>query len=213
MDKIFVDLEIIAANDGQVFEDALEQVEYKASQKYLQRIAKLFCDNQINETDYRVLLEEHRDYKDRVLEEVDDKYKGKIDFKKIYEINKSNEGMVDYIRKMSKTIETYLIFYYNTSREFIEKIHVCNEFFPDCQIIGINFYQDSYNQDFERERTNKALYIKRYLRLGSLENCMLIDKSSRSCNEWNELNGQAGLYRHSVNLKNNDSSSYSRIKK
>ena len=86
MGKIFVDLEIIASNNENSLENAIGKVEPKASKKYYENINRARSNFNISEEEYRPLIEEFYDLKDRVLEEVDDKYKNKIDFKKIYEV-------------------------------------------------------------------------------------------------------------------------------
>lgn len=199
MKNLFIDLEVIVANNGEALQNAIEKVEPKASKKYIDKILKMFIEEMMSGTEYRQLLDEAYDLKDRLLEEVDDKYKGKIDFKSLYRIDDFNQGMVDYIRKISETIDTHIIFYYNTEREYKEKELVCNTFFPSCKVIGIRFYQQPYDPSVIRKRTNKALYIKNLLGLDSLDECMLIDKSGKSCEEWNELNGDATVYHNKQN--------------
>lgn len=194
MKNLFVDLEVIAANNGQIFEEEIAKVEFKASQKYLDYINDLFINNTIQEDEYRLLSQESYDYKDRVLEEVDEKYKGKVDFTKIYEINESNSGIIDYINKISLIINTYIVFYYNTEREKREKESICKKYFPTCKTIGVKFYQEEYNNNIRRDRTNKAKFIKSVLGLKDLSNCLLIDKSKLCCYEWSNLNGAASLY-------------------
>ena len=121
MDKIFIDLELIAANNGEEFEKTLESIEYRSSKSYLKNIAGFYQRGEIDQETYRVLLEEHTDYKDRVLEEVDDDYQNKINFFEMYKIDDTNQNMLDYIRRMARSIKTYIIFYYNTEREYLEK--------------------------------------------------------------------------------------------
>ena len=116
MNKMFIDLELIAASNGEMFEKELERIECRSSKSYLKNIASFYQRGEIDEETYRILLEEHNDYKDRVLEEVDEIYQNKIDFTKMYKIYDTNQNMLDYIRRMSKSIKTYIIFYYNTER-------------------------------------------------------------------------------------------------
>ncbi len=194
MKYLFVDLEIIASCNENSIENQIEKVEYRASNKYLRIITDSYSNGNISEEEYRLFLEECYDYKDRVLEEVDDKYKGKINFAETYEINSFNQSMVNYVKSVSQTIDTYIIFYYNNEREFSEKKIVCEKYFSDCKVLGIPFYQESYNKDYRRNRTSKAEYIKNKLDLKDLEGCMLIDKSISSCNEFNNLEGISTLY-------------------
>ena len=61
MKNLFVDLEIIAANDGEAIEKFIEEIEYKASKKNLESIANLYFSGLISEEEYRVLMEEGYD--------------------------------------------------------------------------------------------------------------------------------------------------------
>lgn len=194
MKKLFIDLEVISANNGEFFDDEIAKVEYKASRKYLNVVDSLFIRDAIPEEDYRNLKQESYNYKDRVLEEIDSEYIGKIDFTRIYEINESNESVVDYINKIASTIETYIIFYYNTEREKNEKEMVCKKYFPNCKTIAIKFYNEEYNPRILRKRTNKAEYIRDFFNEKDLNDYMLIDKSKVCCDEWSKLNGHSSLY-------------------
>ena len=209
MKYIFVDLEVIASNGINSLEKVIEKIEPLASNKYLSKITKLYSNGLIREDEYRLLLEESYDYKDRVLGEVDKHYKNVINFKEIYEINDLNQAMYDYINLLSTAklgYTIYIIFYYNTEREYNEKMEVCKKFFPNCEAMGIKFYEEDYQKDYLRKRTNKAEYIKNELKLNDLTCCLLIDKSVKSCDEWNELKGISQLqfnYLDSSNDKGN----------
>ena len=205
MNCVFFDLELIASNNGLEFEKMIENAEYRASSKYLQKIVDSYLNNLINESDYRVLKEEYNDLKDRLLEEVDEEYIGKIDFKKNYVTDESNKNMIDYINKVSNLFDTYVIFYYNTPRELEEKQEVCNRYFPNCRTIGIKYYEQKYDKSIARVRTNKAEYIMNYLGLTNLDNNMLVDKSGISCDEWNALGGYSVLERNKKISENNSS--------
>lgn len=194
MKKLFIDLEVISANNGEIFDDEIAKVEYKASRRYLDTINNLFIHDIIKEEDYRNLSNESDDYKDRVLEEIDSEYKDRINFTRIYEVNESTKSIVDYINKVSSIIETYIIFYYNTEREKQQKEMVCKKYFPNCSTIGIRFYEEKYDPNIRRKRTNKARYIKDRLNLKNLDDCMLIDKSQICCDEWSNLKGYSSLY-------------------
>lgn len=196
MNNIFVDLEVFAANGDNSLLNAIAKVEPKVSNHYLKQIDNLYSEGYITEEEYRVLLDEFYDLKDRVLEEVDDKYKNGINFKEVYEINNSNQTMYDYINRMSCSdigYNIYITFYYNTKREFMEKKAVCASLFPNCKTMGIKFYKDDYKKGYFRKRTNKAEYVQNELGLNDLSGCLLIDKSVSSCIEWHKLNGISQL--------------------
>lgn len=211
MKKLFVDLETIAANDGQILEEIIRKINYKASSDYLRSIIDLYENELIDDTEYQIFLDEHYDQKDRVLEEIDDVYKSRIDYKKVYTVNESNNSMIESIRSFAQSIETYIIFYYNTERELREKEKICAEIFPKCQNIGIKFYLEPYNKEMKRTRTNKAEYIKNILNLENLENCMLIDRSIRSCDEWVALNGETFTTHKKINYLEDSADSVLKI--
>lgn len=206
MEKIFVDLETIAVNNGDAFETAIANIEYRASKYYIDKIGTLFLDNALKEDEYRILLDEAYDLKDRIIEEVDESYKGKIDYTRLYEVNELNQDFVNYVCEAANDNEVFIIFYYNTVREKNEKIKICNEIFPNCKPLAVKFYQNPYNKNFMRERTNKAFYAMNILGLSNLENCLLIDKSTLNCDQWIKLKGYTYLYRSKF-LKNSNNSS------
>lgn len=195
MNNIFVDLEVFAANGDKSLLNAMSKIEPRVSNNYLKNIDSSYSNGNISEEEYRLLIEEVYDLKNRVLEETDDKYKNGINFKEIYEINSGNQTMYDYVNKISNAnlYNIYITYYYNTDREFEEKKEVCKKLFPNCKTIGIKFYQDAYKKGYFRKRTNKAKYIKEKLELDDLSGCLLIDKSISSCVEWHKLNGISQL--------------------
>lgn len=203
MKRLFIDLEVIAADNGNVFEEAIANIEFKASKKYIQQITQLFLQHSIREEEYRILLEESYDCKDRILEEYDDKYKKAIDYTKVYEINESNESMVDFVNKVSSSIKTCIIFYYNTEREKLEKKSVCKKYFSNCEIIPIKYYQTEYDKGTIRERTNKSVYIAQQFGQEDFKDFMLVDKSKLCCEAWSKLGGYSSLYCGTSETQNN----------
>ena len=192
--KLFIDLDVIAANNGTAFEKMIESIDYKASKSYMDEITRLYLKHQYLETDYEVLLNNLHDLRDRIIEEVEDKYKGLIDYTKLYEVNDFNKSMVDYVNNISSLVDTNIIFYYNTERDRKEKEMICKTVFPNSKIIPIKYYQENYSADFKRSKVNKSEYIIKKMGLESLNGCLLIDKSKLACEEWSKLGGHSSLY-------------------
>lgn len=195
MEKMFVDLECIVTNAGEITENLIEKTDCKASKVYLMTVDELYRSKAIDHEEYRTILDIHYDAKDRLLEEIDDNYKNVIDYHNIYTMNNANINMVNYVSKMANEMDTYIIFYYNTEREYDAKYSFCERNFKNVKIIGIKYHKLPYSSDIKRKKTNKAQYIKEELGLKSLEGCILIDKSIVSCNDWNKENGETIAYR------------------
>ena len=213
MEKMFIDLECIVTNAGKVTEGFIEKAEHKASKSYLMSADELYRDEVIDHEEYRILTNEHYDYKDRVLEEVDEKYKGAIDYYQIYTLSNANPNMVRYVNKMSKDLETYIIFYYNTEEELNAKKTFIEKYFPTCKIISIKYHKLPYKKNTRRKKTNKAQYVKEQLGLPNLENCILIDKSTFSSSDWNREMGETIIYRKNETiLFNSDNENVLKLK-
>lgn len=205
--KVFVDLELISANDENSLENAIKGVEPRASNEYLKKLNQIYYENGLLEDEYRYLLEEYYDIRDQVFEEVLEEYKNRIDYTKVYEINSRNQLMYNYVNALANAnlgYQVYIVYYYNTGRESALKKEVCEKYFPNCKIMPIRFYQEDYQKDYLRKRTSKALYVRDTLGLADLTGCMLIDKSVSSCNEWNELKGISQLQIANNNVSRDD---------
>ena len=214
MEKVFFDLECIVPGASKLVDDYIEKYEYRASNKYLKEIVADYNDGRKDQDEYRKLLDEHYDYKDRVLEEVDEKYRNLIDYASIYSAENVDENVYARIKYQATNREIYGIFYYNTDREYQAKERLCRQAFPNCQVVGIRFYNEEYVPRLIRNRVNKAKEILKRFKLDSLEECCLYDKSFISCREWQEQRGTAVYMAPLINAysKNNSESATKVIK-
>ena len=75
-----IDFDDVIFKTKQVVEPLLETINYKSSVAYLRSLE----DPRIDEETKKEKFDEYLEQKDRVLEEVDDKYKGCIDYDQIF---------------------------------------------------------------------------------------------------------------------------------
>jgi len=207
MEKIVLDLDVLSTHKK--FEDAIAKVESKASKNYQARINKLFEENKITDEQYFYYMDEHENLRNRVLEEIDPKYKNRINFYEIFEVNEEMRDLVASINKMSENKELFIQFYYSTEREKNIKINICKRLFPNCkEIIPIKYYQQEYSSNIRRKRTNKTTFIKEKLGVTNLEGYTLIDKASIGVGkptltqfEWGNSKGQYLIVDYSNEIK------------
>lgn len=195
MKNMFFDLELIARQNGNLFDEMLANVNKKASSKYMHNVSNLYLEQELDEIEYMELYDEHCEIRDQILEETEDKYQGKINYFENYLLDDSNKLMIEYIQKVMDVFPTYIIYFYNTSRECEEKKRICELYFPNAKIMALRYYNLDYHKNLQRIRNNKALFVKKKLSLSDLQGCFLFDKSIASCDEWTELGGMAVLPR------------------
>ena len=151
---------------------------------------------------------EHYEYKDKVLEEVTDKYKGKIDYQKIYQLENTYDGVINMIYTIyGKGLfnEIYVLSHVNCKREINAKKKFFETYLPMVKFVPVMFHiEPFYNQDgsknTKRKRTNKIEYFKNYLSLEELSCVYFIDDTESIIKEALDLGVNNTFYK-------NDSSS------
>jgi len=81
----------------QALEKAIEEVDYRASKKYMMEVSNRYLSGCIDEIEYQRIIYNYNDRRNRLFEEADEKYKGKLNFYCINEINDTNKFLVEYI--------------------------------------------------------------------------------------------------------------------
>lgn len=138
---------------------------------------------------------EHYEYKDKVLEEVTDRYKGKIDYEKIYQLENTFDGVISMLYTIhSKGLfsEIYILSHANSKREIEAKKKFFQKYLHMATFIPVMFHVDPfYNRDgsknTKRARTNKMAFFKNYTGMEDLSNVYFIDDTESIINEAREL--------------------------
>lgn len=182
----------------------VSKINYRASSKYHTEITQMFQTGEIDSETYRILLEEHFDLKDRILEEVDEEYKGRIDYSKIilpeYFYPKVVE-YVNYLVKCGRYDEVYIVSHYNASREAIRKAEIIKKYLPGVKFVPVPFHIDKYEKGVKRQRTNKAMFLRAYLGINGIDNYTLIDDSLGNVEDWKKAGGVGIIHKaHSTKI-------------
>ena len=193
-----IDFDDVIINSKPLIEEYLEIIEFKASEKYLKSIMQSYHDGILDYETYRQLRREHFDYKDRVLEEVDNKYKGLIDYRRIININNAFPNAIAYVNYLCDCgyyDEIYIISHHNVPREVEIKRDFINKYFNlkkvKVEYVPVPFHEEVYEVGKDRMMTNKALYFMNLKGIDCLSNYKLIDNSVSNGKQWRI---QQGLY-------------------
>ena len=123
--------------------------------------------NSSNTDDSRIAQEAYFDLVDRVLEEVDPKFMGRINYDEIYQTCNFFPRSIDYIRELLNTRRkndfVILVSHYNVDREYVSKINTMLNVFPNIDGIFLpKFHQLQYGMP-NRKTTSKIEFLKNIL--------------------------------------------------
>ena len=99
MEKAFCDLELLVPTASTLVDKEIRKMIPQELAAKFGKLEEDYLNGVIDEDEYRLGVQEYDSFRDRVLEEVDEAYKGKIDYERIY--SKEN---VDYGFLERKTI-------------------------------------------------------------------------------------------------------------
>lgn len=187
-----LDFDDVIMRTKPLVESLILRIENKASEQYMLTVNEMFRNNIIDAETKGILIDEHFDYKDRVLEEVDDKYKGLIDYNRVININNIYPGAVEYINYLCRCghyDKVYIVSHYNVDREVEAKKKFISRYLPMVEFIPVPFHKDVYEEGKKRKRTNKAQFVKDYLASKNIPHFTLIDDSLGNGKEWREAGG------------------------
>lgn len=194
-----IDFDDVIFNTKPAVEKIIDGIEEKATGKYLKRIIA-----ETKDADEKTKLErEHYNYKDRVLEEVDDKYKGLIDYDAIFSTDDVFPGTIDYINYLINCgyyEKVYILSHCNVEREVEAKKRFLKRFFSNLELISVPYHIEKYRPNLERKPTSKAEYFMKYTGITDLSRCTLIDDSNSNCNNWRDHGGIAIKYNASGSM-------------
>ena len=114
--------------------------------------------------DVKRLRREHFLLKDMVLEEVLPKYRGIINYDKIFQLYHTFPGVIEKIKEIAETGAfdgVFIVSHYNSAREAEAKLRFFKKYLPMVRVILVKFHQDEFvlgNDQFNqaRQRTNKV---------------------------------------------------------
>ncbi|MBP5684769.1 MAG: hypothetical protein J6X02_05895 [Bacilli bacterium] len=123
--------------------------------------------NSSNTDDSRLAQAAYFDLVDRVLEEVDPEFMGKINYDEIYQTSNFFPRSIDYIRELLNTRRNndfvILVSHYNVDREYVTKINTMLEVFPNIDGIFLpKFHLLQYGMP-NRQTTSKIEFMKNIL--------------------------------------------------
>lgn len=135
------------------------------------------------------------EYKDKVLEEVLDEYKDRIDYQKIYQLENTFDGVLNMIYTIhGKGLfsDIYILSHVNTQKEIETKKEFFKTYLPMVKFIPVMFHMEPfYNPDGtkknKRERTCKIEYFRNYTGIKDLSNIYFIDDSESIIDEAKDL--------------------------
>ena len=147
---------------------------------------------------------EHYEYKDKVLEEVSQRYKGKIDYHKIYQLENTFEGVINMIYTIyGKGLfdDIYILSHVNCKREIEAKSQFFKTYLPMVKFIPVMFHEEKfYNPDgtknTKRKRTNKIASFQKLTNLEDLSNVYFIDDTESIIDEARQLGVGFTYYKH-----------------
>lgn len=193
MEKAFCDLELLVPTASTLVDKEIRKMIPQELAAKFGKLEEDYLNGVIDEDEYRLGVQEYDSFRDRVLEEVDEAYKGKIDYERIYSKENVDYGFLEEFNSVSQNMEGYIVFFYNTDCELEAKTKLCSEVAKNCKVISIKFYNEQYTPNRNISKTSKAQYIMKLFGLSSLRGCRLYDICRENCMEWNAADGVSEL--------------------
>lgn len=187
-----LDFDDVILRTTPIIESIIEKINYNASGNYVDNLNLKEREGIIDRQTHRTLVEESFDLKDQILEEVYPRYKGRIDYSKIITIDNAYQNVIDYINYLcqcGRYDKVYIISHYNVEREIECKSKFIKKYLPYAELIPVKFHLEPYKKGIRRECTNKALYVKRYLKIKGIKNYTLVDNSLENVCKWEKAGG------------------------
>ena len=191
-----IDVDDVIFNVDSVVQDKLEKIDYRATKKYREKIARETSE------DMRESLDKSFDILDSILEETRyieyDEEKDrtiihdyqKINYDEIYQNINLIPGSIEFIKYMleNRGENDFFIFlsHKNPEREGIIKTKKLYELFPEIDAVETLPFHIEIGS---KKVNSKALWIKQVYGLENLNNCYLIDNSKTNCKDFRKHGG------------------------
>lgn len=187
-----IDFDDVIARSTPIVESYLEKIEPRSSKKYHETLASLFNNCEIDDETYSLRTAEYYDLKDRVLEEVDDKFKGLIDYNCVINEKTVYKHAIDYVNFLCRCghyKKCYILTHCNTESEINVKKKFVERYMPNIELIAVPFHKEKYQQGKKRAMTSKAEFFMEKMQLSTLYNVTLIDDNKKNGEMWKKNGG------------------------
>ena len=184
--RLLLDCDGVIFDSTRLIDKYVQKIEFRASDKYCELLNKMSADyhNQLHDLEIersnnvereaninsaieevRRLRKAHFLLKDMVLEEVLPKYKGLIDYARIFRLRNTFPGVIEKIKEICESgifDEIFIVSHYNSPREAEVKIKFFREYLPMVKVILVKFHQDDFilgddAKNSSRQRSNKII--------------------------------------------------------
>lgn len=193
---ICLDWDGVISDTKKLLEEQIKKIDYNATVEHINELNAKFSSDNISDFQY---VDEARDLRDRILEEVDFEYKNRINYSLIYTIqnafNKAIENIIalansDFVEKV------IIISHTNTKNEEDAKQAFFNQYLnkaPNISLEMLRFHDEKYDPSRKRARQSKARYLidKFNISKEDFKRYVLIDDTSSICEEWHN---EGGIY-------------------
>ena len=215
--NLILDVDGIIFNSLPLIDEEVRKINYTASDKFYNKVRmvevelnKRYRDleyeraNNLSEVTYEyfnheeriaTLIKHHFEMKDRVLEEVDPKFRNRIDYSKVYKLENTYPGVVKTIQRLYASGafgKIYALSHVNSLAEIEAKKEFFSTYLPMIEFIPVLFHQDPFyipgtmEKNPKRIRTNKICYFKSQLGIDNLEDYFFVDDTKTIVDEARE---------------------------
>ncbi len=135
------------------------------AKKHIEEVQKRIdeCKLSSNMDDYRSAQDAYFDLMDRILEEVDPEFIGKIDYDDLYCRENFFPHSIEYVNELIRTKQendfVILLSHQNVDREYYRKIDICLQEFPEVDGIFLPKYHEQQYGILNRATTSKIAYL------------------------------------------------------
>ena len=168
MNKIFVDLEYLCPSVS-------DEVNLIVTKVLKTKFNYTFDQDTEDEEDYLEYLDKQDMVKELMFNSKETYYTNILNFKELYNIDHIDPIRASYL--FNNYSDICFVFYYNTLKELNAKNDLIKKVFGDISILPIPYRMND-------QRVNKAEFIKEICKLDDLSDCLLLDNSYKSLEEW-----------------------------
>ena len=192
-----IDVDDVIFNTEPVVQKILERIDYRATKKYREKIARESSE------DVQDLLDEHSNILNAILEETlyveydDEKEKTtlrsypQINYEEVYKEENLIPNSIQFVKSIldSRRKNDFVIFlsHMNPEREGIVKTKMLYKLFPEVDVVETLPF---HIEPGSKQMNHKALWIQQVYGIKKLDNCYLIDNSRSNCKDFRKHGGK-----------------------
>ena len=140
-------------------------------------------------------IKKHFDLKDQVLEETEEKYRNKINYKEIYQVQNVFPGVLELVWKIHESgiyVQQISNTHVNAENEIIAKRELLKNAFPPMKFVPIRYHIDPYRDQYgalnkNRQPSDKVGRLLKTIPTIDPRVSVLVDNSKSIINRGNEL--------------------------